>query len=410
MNNKNRVRNTILFVDDETYILDSLRRCLRNMNQRRQILFADNANLALDLMEQYDVDVVITDMVMPGCNGVELLDKVANNYPHTVRIILSGNTDQLVALRSTEVAHQFINKPTSAEQLKTLVEHICHLRDLMGNQKYITLATKIRNLPSLPTVYYDLLQEINAPDPSIKRIGNIINNDLGMTAKILQIINSAFFGLPHRVNSVDQAVALLGLDTLRALVLHVNIFSSFPPGRTVVSSISSLRDHSLLVGYLAKMILQQEQVQKELAEKAMLAGTLHDIGYLLLAQMPDISRQVVQMSRDRGCSLVEAEYKVSGISHAESGAYLLGIWGFEEELIEAVTFHHHPSKAPHPDSDILMAVYLADTLLNWREGQFQTTKQNLNLDYLQKHGITLDLESWLNEIDDLQRKVKTIYE
>ena len=182
-------------------------------------------------------------------------------------IILSGHTDQLAALQSTEVAHQFINKPTSAEQLKILVERICHLRDLLDNQKYITLATKIRNLPSLPTVYYDLLDEINAPDPSLKRIGNIINKDLGMTAKILQLINSAFFGLPHRVHSVDQAVALLGLDTLRALILHVNIFSSFPPGRTVLSSVSSLRDHSLLVGYLAKRILQEEQIQKELAEK-----------------------------------------------------------------------------------------------------------------------------------------------
>lgn len=409
MNNKNKVRNTILFVDDETYILDSLRRCLRNMNQRWQSLFADSAKVALELMEQYDVDVIITDMVMPECNGVELLEKVARTHPHAVRIILSGNTDQLAALQSTEVAHQFINKPTSAEQLKILVERICHLRDLLDNQKYITLATKIRNLPSLPTVYYDLLQEINAPDPSIKRIGNIINNDLGMTAKILQIINSAFFGLPHRVNSVDQAVALLGLDTLRALVLHVNIFSSFPSGRTVVSSISSLRDHSLLVGCLAKMILQQEQVQKEFTEKAMLAGILHDIGYLLLAQMPDISRQVIQMSREHNCSLVEAEYMVTGISHAESGAYLLGIWGFEEELVETIAFHHQPSQAPHPGSGTLMALYLADTLLNW-SGETTGGKKKLNLNYLQNQGIALDVDYWTNVADDLQRKVRTTHE
>ena len=127
-------------------------------------------------------------------------------------IILSGNIDRLTALGSTEVAHQFINKPTSAEELRILVERICQLRDLLDNRKYIRLATEIQNLPSLPSTYYELLEEINAPDPSIKRIGSIINKDLGMTAKVLQIINSAFFGLPHRVYSVDQAVALLGLD------------------------------------------------------------------------------------------------------------------------------------------------------------------------------------------------------
>mgnify|MGYP000963574831 CR=1 FL=1 len=333
MKKENRVKNTILFVDDDAYVLDGLRRCLRNMNERWQILFTDSAKVALELMEQYDVAVVITDMVMPGCNGVELLGKVAHTYPHTVRIILSGNTDQLAALESTKVAHQFINKPTSAEQLKILVERICHLRDLLDNQKYITLATRLQNLPSLPAVYYDLIQEINTPDPSIKRIGSIVNKDLGMTAKILQIINSAFFGLPHRIHKVDQAVALLGLDILRALVLHVNIFNYFPPERMILSSVLSLRDHSLLVGNMAKRILQEEQVQEELAEKAMLAGILHDTGYLLLAQMPDIFRQVIQMSRDHGYSLVEAEYKVNGISHAESGAYLLGIWGFEEMMM-----------------------------------------------------------------------------
>ncbi|HHV15175.1 MAG TPA: HDOD domain-containing protein [Gelria sp.] len=409
MNNKNKTRNTILFVDDETYILDSLRRRLRTMNERWQILFADSAKSALELMAQYDVDVVITDLVMPGCNGVELLEKVAHTHPHTVRIILSGNIDRLTALGSTEVAHQFINKPTSAEELRILVERICQLRDLLDNRKYIRLATEIQNLPSLPSTYYELLEEINAPDPSIKRIGSIINKDLGMTAKVLQIINSAFFGLPHRVYSVDQAVALLGLDTLRALVIHVNIFSSFPPGRTVLSSVLSLRDHSLLVGYLAKKILQEEKVQKELAEKAMLVGILHDIGYLLLAHMPDISRQVIQMSREHGYSLAEAEYELTGISHAEIGAYLLGIWGFEEELVEAVAFHHHPSQAPHPGSGMLMAVYIADTLLNW-VGETIGGKEKLSLNYLQNQGMALDMDYWINVADDLQKKVGTAHE
>lgn len=407
---QNKVKNTILFVDDETYILDSLRRCLRNMNQGWQILFADSAAAALELMEQYDVDVVITDMIMPGCSGVELLAKVARNYPHTVRIILSGNTEQLAALKSTEVAHQFINKPTSAEQLKILVERICQLRDLLGNRKYIRLATEIRNLPSLPSIYYNLLEEINDPDPSIKRISSIINKDLSMTAKILQIINSAFFGLPHRVYSVDQAIALLGLDTLRALVVHVNIFSSFPPGHTVVSSVSFLRDHSLLVGYLAKKILQEEQGEKELAEKAMLAGILHDIGYLVLAQMSDVYQQIIRMSREHGYSLTEAEYELTGISHAEIGAYLLGIWGFEEELVETVAFHHRPAQALHPSGTLLMAVYVADTFLSWLGGQFPINKQKLDLNYLQNQGMALDIDYWLNVANDLQRKVRTAHE
>ncbi len=408
MSEKN-YRNTILFVDDETYILDGLRRCLRTMNDRWQILFAEGAESALVLMEQHDIDVVITDMVMPGCNGVELLGKVARAYPDTVRIILSGNTDQQAALGSTEVAHQFINKPTTADQLKVLIERIGQLRDLLGNQNFIRLATEIRSLPSLPSVYHELVAEMNGPDPSLKRIGKIMSQDLGMTAKILQIVNSAFFGLPRRINNVSQAAALLGLETLRALVLHVNVFGSFPPGRMVLSSVSSLRDHSLLVGCLAKKILQEVQIQMELAEEAMLAGILHDIGYLMLARMPDLSRQAVKLSRERGLSLTEAEYVLTGISHAESGAYLLGIWGFEEELVETVAYHHCPSQAPRPGLGTLMAVYAADTLLAWPTGQ-PDSKGGLDLNYLRKQGMELDIDYWVSVAHDLQRKVMTVHE
>ena len=170
------------------------------------------------------------------------------------------------------------------------------------------------------------------------------------------------------------------LDTLRALVIHEHI-QFLSTGRTVLSSVLFYVT-TALVGYLAKKILQEEKVQKELAEKAMLVGILHDIGYLLLAHMPDISRQVIQMSREHGYSLAEAEYELTGISHAEIGAYLLGIWGFEEELVEAVAFHHHPSQAPHPGSGMLMAVYIADTLLNW-VGETIGGKEKLNLNYLQ---------------------------
>ena len=177
----------------------------------------------------------------------------------------------------------------------------------------------------------------------------------------------------------------------------------------MLSSVSSLRDHSLLVGYLAKRFLQEKQVPKELAEKAMLAGILHDIGYLLLARMPETTEQVMQVVREQGYSLAEAEYMVTGISHAESGAYLLGIWGFEEELVETVAFHHSPSQAPHPGSGTLMAVYLANTLLNW-VGETIGGKKKLNLNYLQDQGITLDIDYWINVAYDLQRKVRTTHE
>jgi HD-like signal output (HDOD) protein len=182
-----------------------------------------------------------------------------------------------------------------------------------------------------------------------------------MTAKVLQLVNSAFFGLRRHVASPAQAAALLGLDTLKALVLSVQVFKQFSSTKMQEFSMDALWTHSVTVGTFAQAIAKAENQTTKLADDALMAGLLHDCGKLLLAvNLPKRFCKTIKMSSDEVISNVEAEIQILGTTHAEVGAYLLGLWGLQDPIVEALAFHHHPSSILSHDFSPLTAVHLAN--------------------------------------------------
>jgi putative nucleotidyltransferase with HDIG domain len=335
----------ILFVDDEPDVLSGIRRVLGTMQHEWATEFATSGKEALNLLSKSPFDVVVSDMRMPEINGIELLNIVMELYPETVRIILTGHSDRELVLRSVRCAHQFMEKPYDAEIIKYTIERTCKLRDLLRNETLKKIVAGIKDLPSFPLLYGMIVKELQSPEPSIKKIGYIISQDVSMSAKILQLVNSAFFGIPQKIIDPQQAAIHLGINTLRALVLSDYIFSSFPDNSELYGiSLSDMWRHSLMTGRLAKYIASTESDEKEVAEEALIAGMFHDIGKLILLKLPEQYRCVRDFIGENGCSHVEAEYAVLKTSHAELGAYLLGLWGLAANVVEAVAFHHKPSK------------------------------------------------------------------
>ncbi|MDD3365432.1 MAG: HDOD domain-containing protein, partial [Syntrophomonas sp.] len=205
--------------------------------------------------------------------------------------------------------------------------------------------------------------EMESPDPSLKKIAEIIAQDLTMTARVLQLVNSSFFGLASKVTHPQQAVALLGINTLKALVLNIQFFSAFHTRPSVHFSAEHLWKHSLMVGNGARLIIHLESPDPKLEEKAMIAGILHDIGKLPLLELPDHYARLNAFTNDQQCSPIEAEYQLLGTSHAEVGAYLLGLWGLPDFMLEPVLFHHHPSILKEKGFSVLTAVHVANALL-----------------------------------------------
>jgi len=357
------VKKRILFVDDEDNLLQGLKRMLRSMRHEWDMAFAGGGREALDILAEEPFNVVVSDMRMPVMDGPQLLTEIKKKYPHMVRIILSGHSNMEHSIKSVEVAHQYLSKPCSAEELKKTINHACEMRNLLSNERLLEFVSKIEHIPSIPSLYLEIIEELHSPYASIKVVGEIISKDIGMTAKILQITNSAFFGLPQYITNPEHAAVFLGLDAIKGLVLATKVFSSFDQGKTEELRIDSLWRHSITVGAFARKIAQEEQCDKQVVDDSLVAGMLHDVGRLLMAtHYPEEYKKMLAMAHNKNCILWEAERNILGTTHGEIGAYLLGLWGLPDSIIEALAFHHYPEKGVKKGFTPLTAVHMADIL------------------------------------------------
>jgi putative nucleotidyltransferase with HDIG domain len=390
------VAKKILFVDDEPKVLEGLRRMLRPHRHEWDMTFASSGEEALSVLALSQFDVLVTDMRMPGMDGAQLLAEVRGRYPHLVRIILTGQSSREAVLRTIQMAHRQLSKPCDAEVLKATLMRACALSELLTNSTLVTLASRIESVPSLPSLYLEVVQELEGPEPSLQKVGKIIAQDAGMTAKILQIVHSAFFGPRAHVSSVAHAVVALGSETTKMLVLAANIFSKFNQADLHVLAIDALLAHSQATSRLAGLIAKAEQSEQRFIECSCMAGLLHDIGKLLLAgYMPDAYRKVLALAREKDLRPIDAEREILGATHAEVGAYLLGLWGLPDLIVEAVAWHHSPADCPADAFSPLTAVHVANALSHERIAQDAGHAVSVvDTRYLDHLGLAHRIEVW----------------
>lgn len=356
----------ILFVDDEPRVLEGLQRLLRPQRHQWEMAFATSGTAALDLLAERPFDVIVSDMRMPGMDGATLLRHVQARYPQMVRIILSGYSELESSLRSLPVAHQFLSKPCEPQLLREVIERACALQELLGDATLRAAVAQLGELPVQPQTYSALIRALEDPDVAMEDVARIVEQDIAMSAKCLQLVNSAFFGLPRRVSTIPQAVRLLGLNMLKALVFTVEVFRTFElPPDAVVAGLEELQAHSLIAARLAARLVPDPGR----GDDAFMAALLHDVGKLILATrsadgtFPTAGwSAAVTYAAEAGVPLVEAEQARLGVTHAEVGAYLLGLWGLPQTILEAVAFHHRPGRVSQRTFDVLGAVHVADYL------------------------------------------------
>ncbi len=357
------MKKHILFVDDDPNINDGLRRMLRSFRNEWDMSFVTSGYEALELLEDGAYDIIITDMRMPGMTGNALLKEVKSRHPHMVRIILSGHSDNVSNMESVSIAHQFLSKPCDVDTLKVTITKACGMGEILKDRDLVQLVNGLKSIPSVPHLYTEIVRELENESNSIKKIGAIISRDIGMSAKVLQLINSAFFGLPKKVTCPETAAVYLGLETIKGLVLAAGVFSAFKKKDLEGLSIDRIWRHSMLVGSSAMKIAKEEGHSDQIIEASLLAGLLHDLGILVLSSnMPDKYEEVLKQVKENRCELWEAEKVVFGTTHCEVGAYLVGIWGLPWHLVEALAYHHRPSEAQLATFSPLLAVHVSDLL------------------------------------------------
>jgi putative nucleotidyltransferase with HDIG domain len=389
----------VLFVDDEPKLLRGLQRMLAGADCDWETAFAQNGREALTLLERQAFDVVVSDMRMPEMDGATLLDEVRQRYPDVARIVLSGHSERTLVFRSVGVAHRYLAKPCELDDLRSVVTRAIALRRVLADSGLRSLVSQLCKIPSMPQVYRELMARIQCPNKSLRDLGAIVAQDVGMTAKILQIVNSAFFGLPRHVPDPVQAVCLLGLDVLQALVVTIHIFAELPLDSVDDLGLGNLWNHSTETGAIAKLVASAQGCDREVCDHALMAGLLHDTGKLILAaNQTQRYRQALRLAEERAMPPLAAERDVFGATHAEVGAYLLGLWGLPDPTVEAVAFHHRPAECGVPTLTPLTAVHVADALQHaHHEANDGASSDRLDTEYLEQLGLADRWPAWRDQ-------------
>jgi len=385
----------ILFVDDEPMLLSGLKRSLHAMRQEWEMTFVSGGQEALQAMAEHPYDIIVTDMQMPVMNGAQLLEEVKNKYPQCLRFVLSGQANRDTILKTVNPAHQFLSKPCDSAELKRRLTRALAIRNLLQNEELRELVSKLESLPTLPTLYADLIHELDKDEPSVARIGQLVSEDMALTAKILQLVNSAFFGLSGQVSSATNAVGLLGLDIIKALILSTHVLSKFQTDLLNVTDVEYLWKHSLTVAGYAKAIALMENANQRAVDECFTAGLLHDLGKLILASaMNGKYGEVLSRIREKGTNLVAAEIEVLGCSHAEVAAYLMSLWGLPDNVIEGVAWHYRPSESAKSEFSTVATTHVATVYDEQQNPHWMIDSMTLDTDYLTRIGCLEKEKEW----------------
>lgn len=352
----------ILFVDDEERILAGLQRALFLTDHDWDLDFAHSGADAIEKLTAEPADVVVSDMRMPLMDGAQLLRRVRDSWPQTIRIILSGYTEQEATLNALDVAHQFLSKPCSSDSIVEAIDRAENLHHLLHDATIQSIVGRIGTLPAAPRMYLKLTELVADENVRIEQIAETISADPALAAKTLQLANSAFFGGILHVTDIENAVERIGFNMLNKLVLANEVFSDGDR-----PDLDELRLHAVQASRLAGTICTTFAPVQTATSAALLAH----VGRLL----PDIDR-----------FRAEAGTEVDDFpSHAEIGAYLLGVWGLPPTIVEAVAHHHRPARLDHSAFDAVGVVHVAVALVN---------DEPLDEAYLREMGVAEHLPQW----------------
>ncbi|MEO8425874.1 MAG: response regulator [Verrucomicrobiota bacterium] len=369
---------------------------LDRFEEEWEIAFAQNCTQALEMMTVRPFDVVVLDLEIERDDNGRFLGLIMDRYPDAIRIMLFDPLDKRAVVKSDGKVHQYIVKRCAPETLITTVHRARLLNKWLNDPAIKRLLPRMHKLPSVPSVYVRLVQELKSPDTSVEVIGMIVADDFAMTAKLLQLVNSAFFGLGRTITSPAEAVSYLGIERTKALVLLAHTFSKYELDKSSAFSFEELWAHALVTGKFARWISQEETNDPQLGETAFTAGLLHDVGKLMTAvNLPEDYNHLVKRVEEESITFEAAEREILGTTHAELGACVLGIWGLPLEILEAIAFHHVPNQHSGSAFSAVTAVHVADSLeheLNAVDGKEAPSK--IDLDYLKRLGLSDCVESW----------------
>jgi HD-like signal output (HDOD) protein/ActR/RegA family two-component response regulator len=354
-------KQRVLFVDDEPLMLAGLSNLLCRDRTRWDIVFVGGGEEALAELRRNAFDVVVSDMRMPGMDGAALLTAIRDEFPAVVRVMLTGYAEPDALTRAMPAIHQLLNKPCNAKTLRGALERGMNLGLLQGDSELKPIIGRLNRLPSPPDVYHALSAKLTAPKASNLDVYSIIASDPAMCAKVLQLVNNAWFDEARPTCSIEEAIDIVGLEQLGYIAMTASVFGCIE-AETSSAAVRELQQAALRCARLVERFIDDER-----KTDVFVAALLCDIGRLVLTVGVPERYATVMDRAAAGTAVCVAEQEVFGVTHAEVGACLLSIWGLPESIVELVRAHHDPSSAPASLREYAAAVHVADAWIDGRD-------------------------------------------
>jgi HD-like signal output (HDOD) protein/CheY-like chemotaxis protein len=381
----------LLFVDDDPVVLEQIRGELGHARLQYDAVFVEDGASALAAVEGGEFDAIVTDLRMPKMDGAELLSQVRNRHPKVVRICMSGAVDDADFMRAMPVAQQFLSKPIVGEALREVVNRACSLNSILHHQGIRALVGRLTSLPATAQTFHELSEAMTQPNAHTADISRIVSKDTALCLKTLQIVNSSFFRRSAPITSIHAAVTFVGMEMIRSLALSACMFNALDASPAASKLLRDLQSRSMRKAHFARTLLKESRH----ADEAFTAALLLDVGQAVLAMCsPQMFSEVIQIARESNRPWHEVEKEAFGVAHPEVGAYLLGLWGLPLELIEAVAYHHTPSRVKHAQTAMLAAVHVADAVIDATADQPEKLLNKLDAAFIARTGVHRCLTEW----------------
>lgn len=403
----------LLFLDDEPNILQGLERTLRPMRRKWNMSFVLNGSEALKLAQKEPCHILVTDLCMPEMSGIYVLRRFRDIYPNTIRIVLSGQTDRDTFWEAIGLAHVYVGKPCESQVLEAIITRALDAKHHLPHPGLRRLVSQIEFVPFFPDNWQALVEESESASPNMEKIAAIIYQDIGMSAKVLQIASSAYLGTPHLFTSSKKAALSLSIEGINAMVRYYKSLLPEKDFHLPTKLFDAVRQRCLISGLIAKRIVKEQNKSVEWQEKAFLVGLLHGLGEIILIYyFSSEYREALNLSNRKNIPLWKAEREIFKCTHEEISVFLLSIWGLPTDICNALAFHHMPLESGQSEFGLLTAAHVAEVLA----GQLVPPGNAgiapcIDMEYLSKIGHVDSLTAWrelsialFNEMESLTRE------
>lgn len=274
--------------------------------------------------------------------------------------------------------------------------------DEHDEQRLRQLVQQIEDLPTLPSVITQIIKMVEDPDTSAADMNSVISQDPSLTAKVLKLVNSAFYGFSRQISTVREAVVILGFNRVKSLALSASVFEAFQGPGTEEFDRVGLWEHSIATGIGAEIIGKRMEYPNP--EEILVGGILHNIGKIVIdLYFHDQLREIFTYVRDRDCLMLEAERSILGVAHPEIGAWLAQQWNLPEKIVTTIRYYHEPLEAPEEYRTLPMLIHVGDIFA--RTKNFGCTGDNVIPPFEEEVMDELELEK--NDIPDILEELES---